>query len=132
MTQKKQFIIDGSRFSTLKTFYDEVGNVLCPDIGFKWNRSLDGFNDILFGGFGSFECEEAIYLTWKHSEKSRDDLGYDETVKCFKEWFWQCHHTNRSKIKDDMKMAKEGKGQTIFDILIKIIKENSHIDLILD
>lgn len=131
MTQKKEFIIDGSMFSTLKGFYDEVERVLCPNINFKWGRNLDGFNDILCGGFRSFEYDEAIDLIWKHSEKSRDDLGYDETVRYFKKCLWRCYFSNRPEIKNNMKMAKEGRGQTIFDMLIEIIKDHSHINLTL-
>jgi RNAse (barnase) inhibitor barstar len=111
MTQKKRFIIDGSKFDTLKTFYDEVERVLCPNLDFQWGRNMDAFNDILAGGFGTFEYNEPIDLVWKNANKSKNDLSYDETVKCFK---------------------KTGKGKTIFDMLIEIIQANSHVNLILE
>ncbi|MHC4741569.1 MAG: barstar family protein [Planctomycetota bacterium] len=132
MAQKKRFIIDGSRFDTLETFYDEVERILCPDLSFQWGRNLDAFNDILSGGFGSFEYEEPIDLIWKHAEKSKTDLGYEETVRCLRKWLWRCHLANRSHIKEEIRQAKQGNGQTIFDMLIEIIEENTHINLLLD
>ena len=131
MSRKRQFIIDGARFSTLKAFYDEVERVLCPNIGFRWNRGLDGFNDILKGGFGSFEYEEPIELIWKNSEKSRNDLGYRETVRQLRKWLWQYHPGHIPRIWRELKEAKKGKGDTIFDMLIETIRENTHIDLTL-
>lgn len=46
-----EYEIDGSRFSTLEEFFDEISQVLIP--GVFWGHNLDGFNDILRGGFGT-------------------------------------------------------------------------------
>ncbi|MHC5083839.1 MAG: barstar family protein [Planctomycetota bacterium] len=94
---KKKFEIDGSSFNDLKSFYDEVEKVLCPNLDFRWGRNLNAFNDILLGGFGSFEPEETIDLVWKDSGKSKINLGLN-----------------------------------LFDTLIQIIKDNSHINLIVE
>jgi len=127
---KKQFTIDGTNFSTLNGVYDEVGKVLCPD--FEWGRNLDAFNDILRGGIEEHEYEEPIELVWKNSEKSRNDLGYDETVKQFKEWLKTCHRSNRALLEVDIENAKDSKGQTLFYMLIEIINNNDHVELILE
>jgi len=127
---KKQFTIDATNFSTLNEFYDEVGKVLCPN--FEWGRNLDAFDDILQGGFEVYEYEEPVELVWKNSEKSRDDLGYDETVKQLKKWLKTCHRSNRASLKVDIENAKDGKGQTLFDMLIEIINNNGHVELILE
>jgi len=131
---RKRFIIDGSHFDSLDSFYDEIERVLCSD--FHMGRNLNAFNDVLRGGFGKYEYEEPIDLTWRHSEKSRHDLGYKETVKYCRKSFFYCliagPYSNLSKIRDDLKRAKAGEGETIFDELIDIIKDNPHIHLKLD
>jgi RNAse (barnase) inhibitor barstar len=64
--------IDGTRFSTLEEFFDEVSRVLIPTV--FWGPNLDAFNDILRGGFGT--PEEGFLLVWKHSDVSREKLSY--------------------------------------------------------
>jgi RNAse (barnase) inhibitor barstar len=65
------FEIDGSRFSTLEEFYDEVHRVLIPLA--SWGRNLDAFNDILRGGFGTPEV--GFEIRWKDHQLSRNRLG---------------------------------------------------------
>lgn len=45
--------------------------------------TLDGFNDILHGGFGVFEYNEEIEIIWKESQKSKEDLGFDATKEFY-------------------------------------------------
>ena len=68
--------IDGSRFSTLEEFFEEISEVLIP--GVSWGHNLDAFNEILRGGFGT--PEEDFRLVWKNSHLSRERLGYPETM----------------------------------------------------
>ena len=42
---KPAYEIDGSRFSTLEGFYDEISRVLIP--GADWGHNLDAFNDCM-------------------------------------------------------------------------------------
>jgi len=80
MEPQKSYEIDGSRFSTLEGFFDEVSDVLIP--GMWWGRNLDAFNDILRGGFGT--PEGGFVLRWKRSTLSRQRLGdhvFDDLVE---------------------------------------------------
>jgi RNAse (barnase) inhibitor barstar len=52
-----RYEIDGSRFSTLEDFFEEISSVLIP--GYSWGHNLEAFNDILRGGFGT-PVEEAL------------------------------------------------------------------------
>ncbi len=128
---KKQFIIDGNNFDSLEAFYDEANKVLCPNFK-EFGRNFDAFNDILRGGFETFEYDEEIDLIWKNAIKSKENLGYAETLNLLKKQLLHCHESNQNTIKENMKNVKESKGQTIFDILIEIIKENENINLILN
>lgn len=68
-----RYVIDGQDFADLRGFYGEVSRVLVP--GRCWGRSLDAFNDILRGGFGT--PEGGFVLVWRNAELSRQRLGRD-------------------------------------------------------
>ena len=65
------FVIDGSRFSTLSEFYDEVEHQLLA--GTYWGRNLDALNDIMRGDFGPLP--ESFRLVWKNAALSRQRLA---------------------------------------------------------
>ena len=56
--------INGDNFSDLESFYDEIDRVLTKDLDWETVHNLDAFNDLLRGGFGVYEYEEPIKLTW--------------------------------------------------------------------
>jgi RNAse (barnase) inhibitor barstar len=129
--KKKVFIFDGNNFVTLTDFYYEVEKILTKDLDWKIGGNLDAFNDILRGGFGAFEYEEPIDIIWGHSDKSKSDLGYSETIKWLERKLKQCHPSNIPSIKEELIKANNRQGQTLFDIIIEIIKDHKHINLTL-
>jgi len=90
-------IIDGNNFSDAESFYREVDNVLTSGLDWATGHNLAAFNDLLYGGFGIYEYEDHIKLTWKNSEKSKKELNgiFD--------------------------------GKTLYETLVDIIKEHEHI-----
>jgi RNAse (barnase) inhibitor barstar len=71
----KTFVIDGKKCSNLECFYVHIDSVFTKSIHFKTGHNLDAFNDILSGGFGTFESEENIKIVWKNFSKSEKTLG---------------------------------------------------------
>ncbi len=118
MTEIRTYIIDGERFSTLEEFFEEISNVVIP--GAEWGRNLDAFNDILRGGFGT--PEEGFIIKWLNSTISKEHLGFPETVKQLEKRLERCHPSNRKYVSKDLDEAKNGKGPTVFEWLIEIIK----------
>jgi RNAse (barnase) inhibitor barstar len=115
---KSVFEINGSAFETLDGFFDEIGtNVLH---GADWGRNLDAFNDVLRGGFGT--PDEGFVLRWLHSERSRKALGYPATVRYLEEKVRRCHPANVDSVRADLESARRGEGQTLFEILVEIIR----------
>jgi RNAse (barnase) inhibitor barstar len=88
---KAVYEIDGRDFSTLEEFYGVLSRVLIP--GAEWGRNLDGFNDILRGGFGT--PEGGFVLRWVNSKLSRVRLRYPETVRQLERRLTRCHPLNR-------------------------------------
>tara|TARA_Y100001001_G_C8013931_1_gene310773 strand:- start:447 stop:737 length:291 start_codon:yes stop_codon:yes gene_type:complete len=69
-----EVVINGSRITSEKSFYNEIEKVLTNGLNWKIGRNLDAFNDVLRGGFGQFDCDEKIILKWKNFPKSEASL----------------------------------------------------------
>lgn len=124
-------VINGGHFSSLAGFYEEASDVLMKDTDWKVG-TLDGFDDILYGGFGVFENKEEIEIIWKKSEKSREDLGFNTTKEFYDNKIRQGKPFNIELIQQKLDDLMAGKGQTLFEILIEIIQSHSNITLTLD
>lgn len=114
----KEYVLDGSKITSLETFYDQVSEKIIP--GANWGRSLDAFNDILRGGFGT--PEGGFVLRWTHSAVSRTNLSYPETVRQLEKRLTCCHPSNQELVRADLIRAQKGQGATAFDWLIEIIQ----------
>ncbi len=110
--------VDGAGFDTLDGFYDEVERKLIP--GAYWGRNLDAFNDILRGGFGT--PEGGFVLRWVNSARSRASLGMPETIRFLEAKVRRCHPSNVAAVQADLEAARRGEGETLFDILVDIIR----------
>jgi RNAse (barnase) inhibitor barstar len=73
----KEYVLDGSKVTSLEAFFDQISDTLIP--GAYWGRNLDAFNDVLRGGFGT--PGEGFIFRWTHSDASRACLGYAETER---------------------------------------------------
>jgi hypothetical protein len=124
-------VIHGGHFSSLDGFYEEVSNVLMKDTDWKVG-SLDGFDDILYGGFGIFENKEEVEIVWKESQKSKEYLGLKATREFYENKIQQGKPFNIELIQRKLQDLVEGKGQTLFEILVEIIESHENIILTLD
>ena len=124
-------VIHGGHFSSLAGFYEEASRVLMKDTDWKVG-TLDGFDDILYGGFGVFENKEEIEIIWKESQKSKEDLGFKATCEFYENKIRQGKPFNIELIQQKLDELTEGKGQTLFEILIEIIKSHTNITLSLE
>lgn len=118
MSQKPVYEIDGSRFGILEGFFDEISRVLVPDA--HWGRTLDAFNDILRGGFGT--PDGGFTLRWTDSALSRERLSYPETARQIELRLQKCHPANRERVQQYLDDARKGTGTTVFDWLLEIIR----------
>ncbi len=126
---KKTILLDGNKFSNLSSFYDAVKSGLTKDLGWAMGRNLDSCHDTLRGGFGVYEYAEPVRLIWLHSDKSRNDLGWDETVKYLSAKVTSCHPANVDSVKRDLALAESHEGKTLFELIVDIIKGHDHIEL---
>lgn len=131
LNKKEVIVINGGHFSSLFEFYKEVSGVLMKDT--DWNvGTLDGFDDILYGGFGVFESGDEVEIVWKESQKSKFDLGFKATKEFYERKIRQGKPFNIELIQQKLDDLVTGNGQTLFEILVEIIKSHQNIQLILD
>lgn len=126
--EKKEITFDGSKIESLESFYDEVSRNLFSNI--EWGRNLDAFNDVLNGGFGF--PEEDFVLIWKNSQESKEKLGFTETIKWLNEKRKTVHPSHNENLLLDIQNAENQQGETLFDMLIDIIKSHRNIELRLE
>lgn len=120
---KKMTVINGGHFSDLEGFYEEISQLFMK--GEDWKiGTLDGFDDILYG----VETD----ITWKDSQKSKEDLGLDLTKEFYENKIKQGKPFNVQLIQQKLDELIAGNGQTLFEILIEIIESHKNITLILD
>lgn len=112
--------IDGLAFESLEGFFDVFGSVALG--GSEYGRNLDAFNDVLRGGFGT--PEGGFVLRWKNAETSRQRLGFDETIRYIERKLTTCHPTNVVQVRDDLARARNGEGETLFEIICGILKNH--------
>ncbi|MGG7437485.1 ribonuclease inhibitor [Chryseobacterium arthrosphaerae] len=127
---EKMIVIHGGHFSSLEGFYEEASNVLMKNTDWKIG-TLDGFDDILYGGFGVFENNEPIKIVWKESQKSAEDLGIKATREFYGNKIRQGKPFNTKLLQQKLDDLMEGKGQTLFEILVEIIQSHANIQLVL-
>ncbi|MCY0969388.1 ribonuclease inhibitor [Chryseobacterium wangxinyae] len=120
--KKKTAVINGSHFSDLSGFYEEVSDVPMKDEDWKIG-TLDGFDDILYGFKGE--------IIWKESSKSKQNLGFDLTKEFYENKITQGKPFNIDLAQQKLNELIDGKGQTLFEILIEIIESHKKIMLIL-
>ena len=120
---RKTAVINGSHFSDLSGFYEEVSDVFMKDADWKVG-TLDGFDDILYGFEGK--------IIWKDAEKSKKELGVEATKKFYENKINQGKPFNINLAQQKLDDLIDGKGQTLFEILIEILESHQNITLILN
>lgn len=122
-------ILDGNAFDSLDSFFDEVERKLARGLDFQFGRNLNAFVDVLRGGFGVHDYEEPLKLIWLNSEKSRMDLGWDETVRSWELAFADCNPVNRDYFLKKLDAAKRKEGTTLFEDIVGMIRGEEHVKL---
>lgn len=122
---KKEFIVDGEKFSSLA----ETADAFTKALGFteNWNGNLDAFNDMLCGGYGT--PDEGFVLIWRKSNLSREYLGFKETLRWLEQHVRTCHPSNIPEFQARIAAAQKSEGETLFDMLIEIIREHKKVEL---
>lgn len=91
-------------------------------------ESLDGFDDLLYGGFGAAKDLKTYTIVWENSSLSREKLGVQTTENWYGEKL-KNPAFDQEKLKSALQDLKDGHGKTYFDILVEIIRSHQSITM---
>ena len=129
MSRNDTFIINGKNITGIASFYIEVNRVFMQNETWKIAQSLDAFNDLLYGGFGSIGNSNTIEIIWLDIELSRKALGYEATKQYYLAKLEPGSAFNKELFTEKLYRLEHGKGQTYFDIVLEIIAAHGNISL---
>ncbi len=107
LIERKTIVLDGNRFSDLDSFYKEIDLLFRKNPEREIRHNFSTLHDMLRGGSRVLKFREPVKLVWKNSTKSMQDLG----LKAVNMW---------------------AIGESFFEVLIDIIGEHKHIELVLE
>ena len=127
---KKEIQIDGSKIQDLTSLYKEFNDKLMPNEDWELGESLDALDDLLYGGFGEINGNEAIRLVWTDFERMKEFFGYDFTLNFYQNKLKYPEIFNKDLIKNSIDELQNGNGKTYFEIILEIIESHSNIELV--
>lgn len=122
-------VIEGAHIADIASFYTEINKVYMA--GENWKiGSLDGFDDLLYGGFGKLQDAKKHTIIWRDIAHSRAALGVTTTLAYYQEKLAANSPFNHTYFQQKLADLQAGKGQTYFDIVAEIIQLHPKIDWI--
>ncbi|WP_328903143.1 MULTISPECIES: barstar family protein [unclassified Streptomyces] len=120
------YVIEGSRITGLDSFWTVVGEAVNGPGG-CFGRNLDAFADCLGGGMGAPDDGDFVF-EWRDHSASVRALGYPETARHLDRLAARAHESNRSRLREECAQAAAGRGPTLFDRLVEIIRDRAGPD----
>jgi len=119
--------IDGANFSDLHGFYDEIERA-------TFRRALRGRTlTALKEALDEIVSESGpVAVVWVNSKKSREDLGYPETIRQLETELLHCHPSVREQIREDLSFALRGEGKTVFSWLTETMASRKGVTVVFE
>ena len=127
---KKEIQIDGSKIQDLTSLYKEFNDKLMPNEDWELGESLDALDDVIYGGFGEINGNEAIRFVWTDFERMKELFGYDFTLNFYQNKLKYPEVFNVELIQNSIEELQNGNGKTYFEIILEIIESHSNIELV--
>lgn len=71
--------IEGTAIVDIPSFHAEINRVFMAGEDWQLGPSLDGLDDLLYGGYGALAGHETATLVWRDIDRSREALGLEAT-----------------------------------------------------
>ncbi len=102
-----------------------MNRAIIRNAGGEWKGSLDAFNDYL-----SWPDEESYELELLGAEHCETVLGHRAQAEWLRENLTKSHPSNKELILARLESAEQGQGETLFDVIRDIIRDNPHVRLV--
>ena len=126
----KKLTIQGSAIHDIQSFYDEVNRVFMADEDWQLGPSLDALDDMLYGGYGVLFDAGNVELHWSDIEHSRQSLGVEATRAYYLDKLAQPDRFDVARFQKALAELDAGRGETYFDIVMRIIAEHPNVRLV--
>lgn len=127
---KKEIQIDGAKIQDLTSLYKEFDDKLMPNEDWELGESLDALDDLLYGGFGEINGNEAVRFVWTDFERMRELFGYNFTLNFYQNKLQYPEVFNIDLIQNSIDELQNGNGKTYFEIILEIVESHSNIELV--
>ncbi|MCX5143753.1 barstar family protein [Streptomyces sp. NBC_00338] len=117
------YVIDGSGVTGLDSFWVVIGEAVNGPGGY-FGRGLEAFADCLRGGMGTPDDDDFV-IEWRDHEMSARALGHEETARYLRGLFPRAHVSNLPRLREELARAEDGRGPTLFDRLLEIVREET-------
>ena len=126
----KQIEIEGNSINDIASFYEEINRVLMAGESWQIGPSLDAFDDLLYGGYGTLQGAESIELIWHHIDHSSKALGYQATRAYYLDKLRPGSPFNKKLFAEKLGALEAGRGETYFESILAILADHPSIRLI--
>lgn len=123
----KQIEIEGNAINDIASFYAEINRVMMVGESWMIGQSLDAFNDLLYGGYGTLQGAQSVELVWNNIAHSRESLGYQTTRVYYLEKLRPGSPYNKQLFEEKLLSLESGFGETYFDSILAILAEHPTI-----
>jgi hypothetical protein len=120
-------VIDSSMFSTFKGFLEHMSGMLLDGSYETSLNGLDAFADALEGGFGVYSESDHIKVKWVGVNKSKNELGVEETLNYFNDILKDCHPTARDEVREQIMFVQTDERYNLFYFIMDILLEAKNI-----
>ncbi|MFB6818334.1 barstar family protein [Streptomyces sp. NPDC056347] len=116
------YVIDGARVTGLDRFWDVIGEAVNGTGGY-FGRNLDALADCLHGGMGTPQDGDYVF-EWRDHTASARALGHEETARQLRRSLERAHPSNRAALRHRLDEALLGRGPTLFEQIVEILRND--------
>lgn len=125
----RTFVIEGVNIVDISSFYLEINRVFMAGEQWQLGETLDGLNDMLYGGYGALAGNGPVTIFWRDMDASRAALGVRATSAFLEQRRSSRSQFNGQPIDDQISALAAGCGKTYFDIVMDIFADHPRIAL---
>lgn len=129
MNNALHVVIPGKEIYDIPSFYQVINRELMSEESWKIG-TLDGLEDLLYGGLGRLKDYACLVIHWKDIAYSREGLGVETTLAYYRGKLQPDSPFNTQYFQQQVTDLEQGKGRTYFDIVLEIISGRPNVQLI--
>lgn len=124
--------IDGAAVHGIPSLYAVLDRAFMPDEEWTLGESLDALDDLLYGGFGVLHGADGALVVWHDAELSRAALGVETTRAYYRAKLDRPDVYAAAPARRALEALDRGEGETYFDLVLRVFRGHTEVELVLD